>query len=149
MAEEARVLLDSPGALDRRPTSPVWISPSALEVQLTQGALTLAAATSPDSHGLLDAVDRVLERTATDLATSPRKIVYHAAWLAREYVAAGDLERTVPAAQLALRRLPTVASRRCALVLRRLEDDLAALPPTRHPVVVRSLQDQLRAIRAA
>ncbi len=49
----------------------------------------------------------------------------------------------------ALRRLPTVRSRHCALVLRRLEADLAALPPTHRPVPVRSLQDQLRATRAA
>ena len=49
-------------------------------------------------------------------------------------------------AQAALNRLSTVRSRRCALVLRRLEADLAALPPTHRPAPIRSLHDQLRAI---
>jgi len=61
----------------------------------------------------------------------------------------GDLDRAVPAGLTALRRLPTVRSRHCALVLHRLEADLAALPPTHRPASVRSLQDQLRATRAA
>ncbi|MGH4000986.1 MAG: hypothetical protein ACRDTJ_26395, partial [Pseudonocardiaceae bacterium] len=75
--------------------------------------------------------------------------VYHAAWLARAHVVAGDLDRAVPAGLTALRRLPTVRSRGCALVLRRLEADLAALPPTHRSAPVRSLQGQLRATRAA
>jgi hypothetical protein len=40
-------------------------------------------------------------------------------------------------------------TRRCALVLRRLEADLAALPPTHRPAPVQSLHDQLRATHAA
>jgi hypothetical protein len=60
--------------------------------------------------------------------------VFHAAWLSRAHVAAGDLDRAVPAGLTALRRL---------------EADLAALPPTHCPASVRSLQDQLRATHAA
>ncbi|MGH3889160.1 MAG: hypothetical protein ACRDSZ_21815, partial [Pseudonocardiaceae bacterium] len=74
--------------------------------------------------------------------------VFHAVRLSLAHLAAGDLDRAVPAAQLALRRLPTVRSQRCSLVLRRLEEDLAALPPTRRPASIRSLQDQLRSTHA-
>jgi hypothetical protein len=148
-ADEARALLDMPGALDTRPPYLAWFGPAELESQLAQGTLTLAAVTSRDSRTLLDGAEKVLGRTATDPASTPRAAVFHAAWLSRAHVAAGDLDRAVPAAQVALRRLPTVRSRRCALVLRRLEADLAALPPTHRPAPVRSLHDQLRATHAA
>jgi hypothetical protein len=149
VADEARALLDAPGALDTRPPYLVWFGPAALESQLAQGALTLIAVTSRDSRPLLDSAERVLGRTAINPASTARNAVFHAAWLSRAHVAAGDLERAVPAAQVALHHLSTVRSRRCALVLRRLEADLAALPPTRRPAAVRSLQDQLRATRDA
>ncbi|MGH3907719.1 MAG: hypothetical protein ACRDTE_26600, partial [Pseudonocardiaceae bacterium] len=148
-ADEARVLLDTPGALDTRPPYLAWFGPAALESTLAQGALTLAGVTSRESRALLDGAEQVLGRTATDPASTPRNAVFHAAWLSRAHVAADDLDRAVPAAQAALRRLPTVRSRRCALVLHRLETDLAALPPARRPAPVRSLQDQLRATHAA
>jgi hypothetical protein len=148
-ADEARALLDTPGALGTRPSYLTWFGPGALEGELAQSALTLASATSRQSHRLLDGAEAVLSRTATDPASTPRSAVYHAAWLSRAHVAAGDLDRAVPAGLAALRRLPTVRSRGCALVLRRLEADLAALPPTHRPAAVRSLQDQLRATHAA
>jgi hypothetical protein len=148
-ADEARALLDTPGALGTRPSYLTWFGPGALEGDLAQGALTLAGATSRQSHRLLDGAQAVLGRTATDPASTPRSAVYHAAWLSRAHVAAGDLDRAVPAGLAALRRLPTVRSRGCALVLRRLEADLAALPLTHRPAAVRSLQDQLRATHAA
>ncbi|MGH3902149.1 MAG: hypothetical protein ACRDTA_28640 [Pseudonocardiaceae bacterium] len=148
-ADEARTLLDTPRALEGRPPYLTWYGPSALEADLAQGALTLAGATSRDSHCLLDGAEAILGRTATDASTTPRSAVYHAAWLARAHVAAGDLDRAVPAGLTALRRLPTVRSRRWPLELRRLETDLAALPLTHRPASVRSLQDQLRATRAA
>jgi hypothetical protein len=148
-ADEARALLDTPGVLDGRPPYLTWFGPGALEGDLAQGALTLAGATSRQSHRLLDGAQAVLGRTATDPASTPCGAVYHAAWLSRAHVAAGDLDRAVPAGLTALRRLPTVRSRHCALVLRRLEADLAALPLTHRPAAVRSLQDQLRATHAA
>ena len=120
-----------------------------MERDLAQGALTLAAATSRESRSLLDGAAAILGRIATDPARTPRSAVYHAAWLARAHVAAGDLDRAVPAGLTALRQLPIVGSRGCALVLRRLEADLAALPPTHCPAAVRSLHDQLRATHAA
>ncbi|MGH3905013.1 MAG: hypothetical protein ACRDTE_12600 [Pseudonocardiaceae bacterium] len=55
----------------------------------------------------------------------------------------------MPAGHTALRHLPTVRSRRCALVLRRLEADLATLPRARRSAPIRSLHDQLRATHAA
>jgi hypothetical protein len=148
-ADEARALLDTPGALDTRPPYLTWFGPGALEGELAQGAFTLAGATSRESHRLLDGAEAILSRTATDPARTPYSAVYHGAWLARAYVAAGDLDRAVPAGLTALRRLPTVRSRHCALVLRRLEADLTALPPTHRPASVRSLHDHLRAIHAA
>ncbi|MGH3796080.1 MAG: hypothetical protein ACRDSP_14455 [Pseudonocardiaceae bacterium] len=148
-ADEARSLLDTSGALDTRPPYLTYFGPRYLESQLAQGALTLAGVTSRDSCALLDGAEQVLGRTATDPASTPRNAVFHAAWLSRAHVAADDLDRAVPAAQTALRRLPTVRSRRCALVLHRLEADLAALPPARRPASVRALQDQLRATHAA
>ncbi len=148
-ADEARALLDTPGALDTRPPYLTWFRPGVLEGERAQGALTLAGATSRQRHRLLDGAEAILGRTATDPARTPRSAVYHAAWLARAHVAAGDLDRAVPAGLTALRRLPTVRSRGCALVLRRLEADLAALPPTHRPAPVRSLHDQLRATHAA
>ncbi|MDQ3153451.1 MAG: hypothetical protein M3R63_17640 [Actinomycetota bacterium] len=147
-ADEARALLDTPGALEARPPYLAWFGPATLEGQLAQGGLTLAGVTSRDCRVLLDGADAVLGRTATDAASTPRKAVFHAAQLSRAHVAAGDLDRAVPAGQAALRRLPTVHSRCCALVLRRLEADLAALPPARRPAAVRSLHDQLRATHA-
>lgn len=148
-ADEARALLDTPGALDSLPPYLAWFWPANLESCLAQGALTLAAATSRDCRGLLDDAATVLGRTATDPAGTPRNAVFQSAWLSRAHVAAGDLDRAVPAGQAALRRLPTVRSRRCALLLQRLESDLAALPPGRRPAPVRSLHDQLRATHAA
>lgn len=148
-AEEARALLDAPGALEGLPPYLSWFGPTVVEGELAQGALTLAEATSRDSHRLLEGAELILGRLATDASTTPRSAVYHAAWLARAHVAAGDLDRAVPAGLTALRRLPTVRSRGCALILRRLETDLAALPPTHRPAALRSLQDQLRATRAA
>lgn len=148
-ADEARALLDTPGALEGLPPYLTWLGPGALEGELAQGGLTLAGVTSRDSRRLLDGAETTLVRTATDASRTPRSAVYHAAWLARAYVAAGDLDRVVPAGLTALRRLPTVRSRGCALVLRRLETDLATLPPSRRPVAIRSLHDQLRATRAA
>ncbi|MGH3687319.1 MAG: hypothetical protein ACRDRU_26790 [Pseudonocardiaceae bacterium] len=62
------------------------------------------------------------------------------------HIAASDLDRAVPAGLTALRWLTTVRSRHCALLLHRLETDLAALPPT---APVRFLHDQLRATHAA
>ena len=147
-ADEARTLLDTSGALDTRPHYLTWYGPGYLEGHLAQGALTLAAVTSRESRGLLDGAEATLGRITTDSARTSRSAVFNAAWLSRAHVAAGDLERAVPAGLTALRRLPTVRSRRCALVLRRLEADLAALPPTHRPASVRSLQDQLRATRA-
>ncbi|MGQ0776217.1 MAG: hypothetical protein ACT4NY_17620 [Pseudonocardiales bacterium] len=142
-ADEARALLDTPGALDTRPAHLSSFGPEALERMLAQGALTLAAVTSRDSRRLLDDADAALGGTGTD-AAMPSHAVFHAACLSRAHVAADDLDRAVPAGLTALRRrLPTVRSRRCELVLRRLEADLAALPPTRRPAPVRSLQDQL------
>ncbi|MGH3811416.1 MAG: hypothetical protein ACRDUV_03025 [Pseudonocardiaceae bacterium] len=147
-ADEARALLDTPGALDVHPPYLSWFGPAALESQLAQSALTLAEVSSRDCRRLLDAADTVLDRTATDPASTPRNAVFHAALLSRAHVAADDLDRAVPAAQTALRRLPTVRSRRCTLILRRLEDDLATLPLARRPAAVRSLHDQLRATHA-
>ncbi|MGB6164475.1 MAG: hypothetical protein WBF75_18280 [Pseudonocardiaceae bacterium] len=147
-ADEARALLDVAGALT---DPPHWacFGPAALEKELAQSALTLAGVTSRDSRALLDGAEQVIGRTATHPASTPRSAVFGAAWLARAHVAAGDLDRAVAAGLTALRRLPTVRSRRCSLVLRRLEADLAALPPTHRPAAVRSLHDQLRATRAA
>ncbi|MGH3697781.1 MAG: hypothetical protein ACRDRX_28015 [Pseudonocardiaceae bacterium] len=148
-ADEARALLDTPGALDSLPPWLTFYGPGALEENLAQGALTLAAVTSRDSRRLLDGAEMILGRTATDATTNPRNAVYHAAWLARAHVAAGDLDRAAPAGLTALRRLPTVRYRCWPLELRRLETDLAALPPTHRPAALRSLRDQLRATRAA
>jgi hypothetical protein len=120
-----------------------------LEGELAQSALTLAGVTSRQRHRLLDDAAAILGRTITDPASTPRSAVYHAGWLSRAHVAAGDLDRAVPAGLTALRRLPTVRSRSCALVLHRLEADLAALPPTRRPAAVRFLHDRLRATHAA
>ncbi len=148
-ADEARALLDTPGALNNLPPYLAWFGPATLEGQLAQGALTLADVTSRDCRTLLDGATEVLGRTATDASSTARKAVFHAAQLSRAHVAAGDLDRAVPAGQAALRRLSTVRSHCCALVLRRLEDDLAALPPARRPASVRSLHDQLRATHVA
>jgi hypothetical protein len=150
-ADEARGLLDTPGALEGCPPYLTWYGQGALEGNLAQGALILAGVTSRDSRCLLDGAEAtILGRTVTEYAVrTPRSAVYHAAWLARAHVATGDLDRAVPAGLTALRRLPTVRSRGCALELRRLETDLAALPPTHRPAAVRSLQDQLRATRTA
>jgi hypothetical protein len=126
-----------------------WFWPANLDRCLAQGALTLAGVTSRDCRDLLDGADTVLGRTATDPAGTARNAVFHVGWLSRAHVAAGDLDRAVPAGLAALRRLPTVRSRRCALLLHRLEADLAALPPGRRPAPVRSLHDQLRATHAA
>jgi hypothetical protein len=148
-ADEARGLLDTPGALEGLPSYLGWFGPGVLEGELAQGALTLASVTSRDSRRLIDGAEAILGRTATDATTTPRGTVYHAAWLARAHVAAGDLDRAVPTGLTALRRLPTVRSRGCALVLRRLEADLAALSLTNRPAAIRSLHDQLRATRTA
>ncbi|MGH3833726.1 MAG: hypothetical protein ACRDRS_25365 [Pseudonocardiaceae bacterium] len=148
-ADEARALLDTPGALEGRPHYLTWYGQDYLEGHLAQGALTLGGITSRENHRLLDGAQATLGRIATDPARAPRSAVLNAAWLARAHVAAGDLERAVPAGLTALRRLTTVRSRRCALVLRRLETDLAALPPTHRPAAIRSLHDRLRATRAA
>ena len=148
-AEEARALLDSPGALDTRPPYLAWFDSGALEKQLAESALILAGVSSRDSRALVDGADAAFGRTAADPARTSRGVVFGAAWLSRAHVAAGDLERAVPAGLTALRRLPTVRSRRCELVLRRLEADLAALPPTHLPAAVRSLHAQLRATHAA
>ncbi|MGH3754369.1 MAG: hypothetical protein ACRDRP_17050 [Pseudonocardiaceae bacterium] len=143
-ADEARTLLDTPGALDALPSYLTgW--PALLESQLALSTLTLAEVSSRDCRRLLEGADTVLGRIATDPVSTPWDAVFHAALLSRAHVAAGDLDRAVPAAQTALRRLPTVRSRRCALILRRLEDDLAALPAARRPAAVRSLHDQLHA----
>jgi hypothetical protein len=135
-ADEARALLDTPGTMEARPPYLAWFGPATLEGQLAQGALTLARITSRDCCALLDSADTVLDRTATDAASTPRKGVYHAAQLSRAHVAAGHLDRAVLAGHAALRRLATVRSRCCALALLR-------------PASIRSLQDQLRAVRAA
>jgi len=148
-ADEARTLLDTPGALDSRPSYLTWFGPGALESQLAQGALTLAGVTSRESRRLLDGAEAVLGRTVTDPASTPRNAVFHAGWLARARVAAGDLDQAAAAGHTVLRRLPTVRSRRCALLLHRLEADLAALPPTHRPAAIRSLHDHLRATHAA
>ncbi len=148
-ADEARALLDTPGALEGRPPYLTWFGPAALEGDLAQSALTLAGVTSRQRHHLLDGAEAILGRRATDPASTPLGAVYHAAWLSRAHVAAGDLDRAVPAGFTALRRLPAVRSRHCALVLRRLEADLAALPITHRPAAVRSLHDRLRAAHAA
>jgi hypothetical protein len=147
-ADEARVLLDTPGAMDHLPAYLAWFWPANLESCLAQGALTLAAVTSRDCRGLLNSADALLGRAATNPHGTPRNAVFHAALLSRAHLAAGNLDRTVPTAQLALRRSPTVRSRRCALVLRRLEEDLAALPPARRPASIRALQDQLHSTHA-
>ncbi|MGH3771185.1 MAG: hypothetical protein ACRDRW_07290, partial [Pseudonocardiaceae bacterium] len=147
-AEEARNLLASPGALDARPPYLYWFDSGALEKELSESALILAAVSSRDSSALLDDATETFGRTAADPARTPRSVVFGAAWLARSHVAAGDLDRVVPTTQVALNRLPAVRSRRCELVLRRLEADLAALPPTRRPAAVRALHDQLRATNA-
>ncbi|MGH3915394.1 MAG: hypothetical protein ACRDTC_18595, partial [Pseudonocardiaceae bacterium] len=144
-AEEARALLDSPGALDARPPYLSWFDSGALETGLAGSALILAAVSSRDGRALLDDATEAFGRTAADPARTPRSVVFAGVKLARSQIAAGDLERVVPTIQVALNRLSTVRSRRCELVLRRLDDDLAALPPTRRPTAVRSLHDQLRA----
>jgi len=147
-AEEARALLDTPGALDARPPYLAWFDTGALETQLAESALILAAVSSRDGRALLDDATEAFGHTATDPARTPRSVVFAAAWLARSHVAAGDLDQVVPTTQVALNRLPTVRSRRCELVLHRLEDDLAALPPTHRPAAIRLLHDQLRATHA-
>lgn len=148
-ADEARALLDTPGALDNPPPYLAWFWPANLESCLAQGALTLAGVTSRDSRALLDRADQVLGRAATDPAGTSRNAVFHVALLSRAHLAAGDLDRAIPPGQAALRRLPTVRSRRCALLLRHLEDDLTALPLTRRTAAARSLHDQLRATHTA
>jgi len=153
-ADEARTLLDTSGAMDALPaylscSGTDAFGPDALESQLANGALVLAGVTSRDSRSLLDGAELVLGRYATDPASTPVYAVYYPAGLARAHVAAGDLERAVSAGHAALRRASTVRSRRCALVLSRLEADFAALPSTRLPASARSLQDQLRAVHAA
>ncbi|MGH3909087.1 MAG: hypothetical protein ACRDTE_33655 [Pseudonocardiaceae bacterium] len=131
------------------PALSTWFGPAALESQLAQSALTLSEVPSLDCRALLNDADQVLSRTATDPTNTARHAVIHVTWLARAHVAADDLDRAVPAAHAVLNRLSTVRSRRCELVLRRLEDDLAALPPARRPAAVRSLHDQLRATHTA
>ncbi|MGH3999886.1 MAG: hypothetical protein ACRDTJ_20775 [Pseudonocardiaceae bacterium] len=144
-AEEARALLDSPGALDARPPYLAWFDSGALETQLASSALLLAAVSSRDGRALLNDATEAFGRTAADLARSPRSVVVAGATLARSQVAAGDLERVVPTTQVALNRLPTVRSRRCELILHRREGDPAALHPARRPAAICSLHDQLRA----
>ncbi|MGH3871582.1 MAG: hypothetical protein ACRDSR_08735 [Pseudonocardiaceae bacterium] len=148
-ADEARALLDSPGALDTRPPYLAWFDSGGLEKGLAESAVLLAGVSSRDCRALLDDATEQLRRSAADPARIPRSVMFGAAWLSRAHVAADDLDRAVPAARVALSRLPTVRSRRCTLVLRRLEDDLAGLASTRRPASVLSLQDQLRASHAA
>lgn len=148
-ADDARTLLDAPGALDHRPDYLSWFGPEALASQLAQGALTLVSVTGRDRDGFLGGAEEVLGASGASAATSGRNAVFHAAWLARAQLAAGDLDRAAHAGRTALRRHVGVRSRRCGLILHRLTDDLAALPAHRQPPPLRELTDQLRAARAA
>ncbi|MGB8198744.1 MAG: hypothetical protein WCF33_03445, partial [Pseudonocardiaceae bacterium] len=106
-ADEARALLDTPGALDALPSYMTgW--PALLESQLAVSTLTLAEVSSRDCRRLLEGADTVLSRTATDPESTPWDAVFHNALLSRAHVAGDNLDRAVPAAQTALRRLPTV-----------------------------------------
>jgi hypothetical protein len=106
-----------------------WFGSAAFERELAQGALTLAAATSRNSRSLVESAEAILDRTTIDASITPREAVENAAWLARAHLATGDLDRAVPAGLTALRRLPTVHSRGCALVLRRLKTISPPCPP--------------------
>lgn len=148
-ADDARALLGAPGALDGRPDYLSWFGPDKLEGYLAQGALTLVSVTGRDRDGLLDGADEVLGASGASAATAGRAAVFNAAWLARAQVAAGDLDRAAHAGRIALRRRAGVRSRRCGLILQRLTEDLAALPPARQPAPIRELNDQLRSTRVA
>jgi hypothetical protein len=56
-ADEARALLDTPGALEGRPSYLTWYGLGVLEGELAQGALTLAGVTSRDSCRLIDGAE--------------------------------------------------------------------------------------------
>ncbi|MGH3755683.1 MAG: hypothetical protein ACRDRP_23925 [Pseudonocardiaceae bacterium] len=112
---------------------------------LAASGFAKAQAAVGNARGFHAAAERGIRAHRRRPGQDPRSVVVAAAWLARSQVAAGDLDRAVPTTQAALNRLPTVRSRRCTLILRRLEDDLAALPPARRPAAIRALHDQLRA----
>ncbi len=147
-ADEARALLDSPGALDTRPPYLTWFDFGGLEKGLAESALLLSGVSSRGCRTLLDDATTTFERSIADPVRTPRSIMFGAAWLSRAHLAADDLDRAVPAAHIALNRSPTVRSRRNTLVLHQLETDLTTLPPHRRPAPIRSLHDQLRANHA-
>ncbi|WP_433531293.1 hypothetical protein ACQPYA_04060 [Micromonospora sp. CA-263727] len=129
--------------------APAWasyIDRTELDAITGRGLVVLAEQVPTQRRQLLRHAADLLHARAHTSPTDPpqRSAPRHGAWLSLAHPAAGDLDRAVSAARLALSRLPAVSSARSVALLLRLHDDLAPTAGRSH--AVRDLVTELRTL---
>ncbi|MGH3326735.1 MAG: hypothetical protein ACRDPT_02865 [Streptomycetales bacterium] len=147
--DEARGLLDRPGALERRPSWLYWFD--SLDVITGQSLIAAAYASSRNPRPLLEEAETLLNPWLDSGAerTEPREVLFHGSWLARSFVRRGELDRALDTGRRTLRNTRSVRSRSSMFLLRQLDEDLAGQRGVRYSAEVAAFRDELRAAFAA
>jgi hypothetical protein len=150
--DEALRHLAHPDTLDSRPPWLYWLTD--LSVVTGQSLITAAFATGAHSRqaaGLLDEADPLITGWLGTHAerTEDRDALLHGTWLARSYLARGDLEQALTTASWLLRYATTVRSAQVRAILRDLEHDLAQRPDLHNHRDALQLRAQIRDITAS
>lgn len=144
-ADRARSLLVQRDSGDA-PPSLYYLSVDQLNAETGQGLVDLAGTHSRTSRRLLGEAVELLNplSSAGPSVEYQRSALLHGCYLAQAHVGRGELEQACLVGRVAVERLPSVQSRRCRLLLRRLATSLA--PRHRNPWVADFLPELRRAV---
>jgi hypothetical protein len=151
--DKARHLLDSPKAISTRPSYLYWLNPEMMETNNGHSLLTLAQASSKNTHRLVDEAEKLL--TPSMSSTSDfrrefsRQVLLRGSWLTRGYLWCGELERAVKTGTALLDLIPSVRSHQAITVLRQLNSELAQYPGIRRNPNITEFSENLSRCLAA
>ncbi len=124
-ADRAQQIWATADTAGPKPDFLYWYGQDYIDIQRSE-SLQLLAFTLPHAGAdLLPEADELLDaRIQRNVASMPRDVALHSAWLARTHVKRGEIDRAVDITELAIGQLPSVRSPRVRKVLRSVKADL-------------------------